>query len=123
MLKHLILAASLALAACSGIPVSVVESPAPLAQTTIDDKALLTAWKSFDASLDAINLVLDVKPSLIGTPGAVRVANAIDAVSLALTSAESAAAAGSTKDYTIALANARNALTEMRMALQAMKGN
>lgn len=122
MFRHLILAAALALSACSGIPVVATQAPAPLAQTTIDDKALLTAWKSFDASLDAVNLVLDVKPSLIGTPGAVRLANAIDAVSLALTSAESAAAAGSTKDYTIALANARNSLTEMRMALQALKG-
>ena len=121
-MRKLIFAAMLCLSACSGIPVTMTEAPAPLAQTTVDDKALETAWKSFDAALDAVNLVLDIKPSLIGTPGARRLADAIDATSLALTSAESAAAAGSAKDYAIAIAQAKGSLSEMRMAIQALKG-
>lgn len=113
--------AALSLTACN-LPAIPVTSPAPLAQTTIDDRALVTAWKAFDASLDAINLALDAKPSLIGTPGAVRLANAIDAATAALTAAESAAAAGSATDYAVALAKAKDAYAEMRLALLAMKG-
>ena len=122
MLKTFLIGALLALSACAGIPVSVQNSPAPLAQTKIDDRALETAWKGFDAALDGVNLVLDLKPSLIGTPGARRLADAIDATSLALTAAESAAAAGETTDYAVALAKAKQSFVEMRQAIQALKG-
>lgn len=124
-MKKLILIAGLMLSACTSQLESVLDpasAPAPLAKTTIDDRALQAAWKSFDVSLDAINLAMDLKPSLIGTPGAKRLANAIDAVSAALTAAEHAVAAGSTTNYITAMANVRNALTEMRLALTAMKG-
>jgi hypothetical protein len=122
-MKKLILAALLSLTACTGQLASVLDPPsAPLARTVIDDRALETAWKGLDASLDAINLVLDLKPSLIGTPAAHRVADAIDAVTLALTAAESAAAAGEATDYATALAKSKAAFVEMRSALQAMKG-
>lgn len=122
MMKKLLTAiAVLSLAACQ-LPAIPTQAPAPLAQTTIDDKALDVAWKSLDAALDGINLALDLKPALIGTPGAKRVANAIDAVTAALTAAEHAAAAGSTTDYVTALAQAKSAYAELRLALQALKG-
>ena len=113
--------AALSLAACQ-LPAVSTQAPAPLAQTTIDDKALDVAWKSLDAALDGINLALDLKPSLIGTPAAKRVADGIDAVTAALTAAEHAAAAGSTTDYAKALAEAKSAYAELRLALQALKG-
>lgn len=118
-----ILAAATALSACSTpFVIGPQAAPAPLAATTIDDRALMAAWRTFDAALDAINLYMDAKPSAIGTPGAVRLANAVDAVSAALTAAESAAAAGSATDYATAIAKAKDALTEMRAAIAALKG-
>lgn len=121
-MKSLILVLSLALAACSGVPMSVTQAPAPLAATAIDDRALQTAWKSFDVALDAINLYLDAKPSVIGTPGAKRLADGIDALTAALTAAESAAAAGSTTSYAVALVNVKDAAASLRVAMLALKG-
>lgn len=123
-MKKLIPLVALLLSACSTPFVfGPSQAPAPLAATTIDDRALMTAWKTFDAALDAINLYMDAKPSIIGTPGAIRLANAVDAVSAALTAAESAAAAGSSTDYATAIAQGKNALTEMRQAISALKGS
>lgn len=126
-MKKLIMVSMLALSACTGplgsiLTTPTAQAPAPLAKTTVDDSALLTAWKSFDAMLDAVNLYIDAKPAIIGTPGAKRLADAIDAVSAALSAAESAAAAGSTTDYLTALAHAKQALAETRMAIAALKG-
>jgi hypothetical protein len=125
-MKRLIaILAALSLSACQlpdirigdgGLP--SVSSPAPLANTAIDDTALMTAWKSFDIALDAINLLIDAKMIVIGSPKAVKVADGIDRVTQFLTAAESAAAAGSTKDYGVALANAKGAITELRAALK-----
>jgi hypothetical protein len=123
MKKFLAPFVALALVACAGIPVVSTQAPAPLAQTKIDDTGLEVAWKALDTALDGINLALDLKPALIGTPGANRVADAIDAATAALSAAEAAAAAGSTTSYATAMAKAKEALTEMRVALQSLKGN
>lgn len=120
MKRILPLIAALSLTACQlpafslGTPVS----PAPLAQTVVDDKALQAAWQSFDLALDGINLLIDqgyIKPH---TPKALAVANGIDKVTRFLTAAESAAAAGSTKDYGVALAEAKGAIVQLRAALK-----
>lgn len=118
----LIIAATASLSACQTPFVIGPQAPAPLAGTTVDDVALRDIWKSFDLALDAINLYMDAKPSVIGTPGAVRLANAIDAVTLALTAAEKAAAAGSNTDYVEAIAQARAAFADMKAAITVLKG-
>lgn len=125
-MKRLIpILAALSLSACSlpdihigsgGLP--SVSSPAPLAQTVIDDKALDAAWKSFDVALDAINLAIDAGAIKPGTPKAIAVADAIDKVTAILTAAEKAAAAGSSADYVTALINARGAFLDLRAALK-----
>lgn len=121
MKRHLIYGLMLLTAACQlpsfsmGTPLA---SPAPLAQTTIDDTALSTAWKSFDVALDAINIAIDAHLIVVGSPKANAIADAIDKVTKFLTAAESAAAAGSATDYKVALANASAAITEMRSALR-----
>lgn len=97
---------------------SVAQSPAPLAQTVIDDKALDAAWRSFDIALDAIDLLIDRKVIVPGSPKAVKIADAIDRVTALLTAAEKAAAAGSTTDYAKALVDAKGALVELRVALK-----
>ncbi len=93
-------------------------APAPLASTVVDDKALQAAWASHGLLQDALNLFLDAKPKVIGTPAAKRVADANDALTAALTAAEHAVAAGSTKDYGVAMANAKGAIVQLRAALK-----
>lgn len=119
MKRFLPLLAALSLSACTLPTLSLgTQSPAPLAHTTVDDKALDVAWKSFDLALDGIAALRDAGAIKKGTPKAISVANGIDAVSGFLTAAESAAAAGSTTDYGIALANAKSAITQLRAALK-----
>lgn len=121
MKRLVLLFAALSLSACSLIPASLFTAPAapaPLAQTVIDDKALSAAWKSFDVALDAINLLIDHKVITPGTPKARAIADGIDKVTGFLTAAEIAAAAGSTTDYKVALANAGAALIQLRSTLK-----
>ena len=127
MKRFLPLLAALSLTACQLPDISIgsgmiPQAPAPLAKVTFDDSALSTAWKSHDALQDAINLYLDVKPKVIGTPAAKRMADANDAITAALTAAESAAAAGSTTDYLKALAQAKDAINQVRAAFSLLKG-
>jgi hypothetical protein len=110
------LAALAALPGCTTLPGSLASgtSPAPLAQTTIDDRALDTTWKSFDLALDSINLLGDAGKIVPGTPKGIAVATAIRKVTAALVGAESFAAAGSSADYTIALREATAGFNELR---------
>jgi hypothetical protein len=125
--KHMLLAAlaAVSLSACTpGVTTGSVPVPAVLATKSVDETALRAAWGSFDVALDAINLWMDAKPSVVGTPKARRVADAIDAVSAALTAAQvtaDALNAGKIADvgaYTTAMANAKIALTNLRAALK-----
>lgn len=113
---------SISLAACQLPQISVGglpgQSPAPLAQTTIDDTGLEAAWKSFDVALDAINLAIDAGAIAPGSARADAIADAIDKVTGFLTAAELAAAAGSATDYKTALENAKAAFVAMRMTLK-----
>ena len=124
MKRILILLGALTLTACQLPDISIGsglgQSPAPLAQTVVDDKALSLAWSSFDVALDGINMLADTGYLKPGTPKAIKVADGIDKVTAFLTAAESAAAAGSAKDYNVALANAKGAIVQLRAAL---KGN
>lgn len=114
----LIAGAALALAACNLPAFSPTQAPAPLAQTTIDDAGLSAAWKSFDAALDAINLLIDAGVLKPGTPKAIGIADGIDKVTVALNTAERAAAAGSTTSYKTALLEAKQALDGIRALLR-----
>lgn len=114
----MILGATLALAACNLPAFNPAQPPAPLAQTTIDDAGLSAAWKSFDAALDAIDLLVDANVLKPGTPRAVGIADGIDKVKVALQTAERAAAAGSATDYRTALAEAKAALDGIRTLLR-----
>ncbi len=122
MNRALILLGALSLTACQlpAISIGSPTAPAPLAQTVVDDKALQLAWASFDVALDGINILIDAKVIKPGTPKAIAVADGIDKVTGFLTAAESAAAAGSARDYGAALANVRGAIAQLRAAL---KGN
>lgn len=117
MLKTLFAGAlALALSACTGLPGFALgpAAPAPLAQTTIDDRGLETAWKAFDLALDAINTLGDLGYIVPGTPRGKAIASAIRKVNTALAAAERFAAAGSSPDYATALREAANGIGEIR---------
>lgn len=131
MKRFLIALLAVAISACTvpnfsmGLPAT---PPAPLAQTAVDDKALETAWRSFDVALDAIDLWKAAKPSIKGTPKAIAIADGIDAVTAALTAAEGFAdAASNPVDYPTALVKYRKALADAKDAMAqlraALKGN
>lgn len=112
-------ALSASLAACGPMMAAMGgPAPAPLAQTTIDDTGLETAWKSFDLALDAINGLTDAGIITPGTPRARAIAQGIRTVNRALASAERFAAAGSATDYGVALAEAKAGIEEIRAALR-----
>jgi hypothetical protein len=124
MLKKMIMAvAALSLAACSGPLGSIGTPPAPpLAQTKIDETALRAAWGAFDVALDGINLWMDAKPSVIGTPAAAKIADGIDAVNAALTAAQVAADGLNSGAYLKAMAEAKVAISDLKAAISAAKG-
>jgi hypothetical protein len=115
-----ILAPLIALSLCSCGPMLTAmggPAPAPLTRTTIDDTALMTAWRAFDVALDAINIMTDRGLIVPGTPKARRIATAIRTVNRALATAERFAAAGSATDYGTALREATAGMNEIRSAL------
>lgn len=123
--KFFVAFTALLLTACTGPLGSLLtmpSTPAPLAQTNIDETALRAAWSAFDTALDALNLWMDAKPSVIGTPGARRIADAVDAVSAALTAAQIAADAANNGEYLAAMAKAKVAISDLRAAISAAKG-
>ena len=118
---------ALALCACSALPSGLTTSPAPLNNTVIDDVGLKTAWQTFDAALDAINLAMDACSHLStprcevfkpGTAKARNLADGIIKVKVALQAAEHAAAALSVTDYKAAMAEANNALADIKLLIK-----
>jgi len=113
-----LLAASLALQGCAGLLGAIAgPAPAPLTRTTIDDRALETAWRSFDVALDAITLLTDRGIIVPGSPQGRSIATAIRAVNRALATAERFAAAESATDYATALREATEGMNTIRQAL------
>lgn len=110
--------AALALCACAGMSAFVPAAPAPLAATTIDDTGLETAWRAFDVSLDAINLLGDMGVIVPGSPRGRAVAGAIRTVNRSLAAAERFAAAGSQTDYVLAMRDATAGMETLRAALK-----
>jgi len=109
--------AALSLSGCTSLGQLMTGPPAPLAQTTIDDRALEAAWRGFDVALDAIALLTDNGQIVPGTPRARSIATAIRSVNTALASAERFAAAGSATDYATALREAMAGMNTIRTAL------
>lgn len=116
-MRKILIAAALvfSMPGCAGF--NPLAAPAPLAQTAIDDKALETSWKAFDAALDAITILVDRNILKPGSPQAKTVANAIRKVNTALATAERFAAAGSSTSYVTAINEALAGIAEIRKAL------
>jgi hypothetical protein len=98
-----------------------VESPAPLANTTIDDTSLELAWKGFDAAVDAITLARTAGAIKAGSPFANQLADGMEKVLAAFQATEHAAAGLSTKSYPQALAELKAALADFKITLKGGK--
>jgi hypothetical protein len=94
----------------------------PTATTTIDDAAVEFAWDALDAAAYAADTALVLKPSLRGTPAAIRLADALEGASTWLTIASQAQRASQAENYRVALSQAGAAVANAKTALAALKG-
>lgn len=116
----IVVAGCLGLMACTAtgtVPNIPATSPAPLARTTIDKQAVVTAYKAFDAVLDTINLLRKAGVIKDGSAQALTIAGAVDRTNLALQAANRAIDAGEASSYSAALASANAGLDNLRSAL------
>jgi hypothetical protein len=97
-----------------------VEAPAPLAETTIDEKAILVALESADTIATSVDVLIGLKVIVPGTPRALAIKSALIRMRSALTAASAARRAGNAKSYSDLLTNAAIAA---RDAAKAIKGD
>lgn len=124
MTRILTLLACLLLAACGPATLAHIADgfapppPAPLAATTIDEKALTVAYTAYDGVLSLVGQRV-YEGKLKGAQAA-KVRAALGTAWTALNAASAAQKAGSATSYAAALANANTAIAETRKLL---KGN
>lgn len=123
MRKILILTA-LALSACNTMPAAVLDATlpppseiSPLAQTQIDDRAVVAAFAALDLAATAADTMLAIKPSFAGTPAAIRLADGLVGAKTWLNIASKAQRAGQATSYTAALEQAAAALAGAQSAM------
>lgn len=104
----------------TAIDASGAEAPAPLADTSIDEKAILVALESADTIATSVDVLIDLKVIVPGTPRALAVKSALIRMRSALTAASAARRAGNAKSYADLLTNAAIAA---RDAAKAIKGD
>lgn len=117
-MKKIFLALALASASCTTpIPLN---SPAPLAHTTIDERGFIIALQTFDTTLTAVDRLVAAGVIKPGTPIAVRLADTIREAKLAFQTAGAALNAGNTTSYFTALTQAQAAIATINVLV---KGN
>ena len=117
-MRKLILAAALALSACTAT--TGIQSPAPLAQTHVDEQTLTAAYASFDVLLTAVDQLRDLGILVPGSAKALKVKDLIEQAQDGLNTARAVRAGLSTKDPNVALASATDAFRQITALL---KGN
>lgn len=110
-MKKIFIALSLALTSCS--TVSALGSPAPLAQTTVDEKTLVVALQTFDTTLTAIDQLVAAGVIKPGSPQALAIANYIDTAKKAYQAAAAAQRVGNASSYAAALLQVQNAIAQI----------
>jgi hypothetical protein len=112
-------ALSLSIAACA--PGAGIKSPAPLAQTTADEKALIVAVDTFDVLLTAIDGLRDSGVLVPGSPRALRVQSLIRTAQAGFNTARGVQRGLSTENPVAALASASSAIAEISAILKGAK--
>ena len=118
-MRKLMLAAALALSlpACTTFP---TVPPAPLSQTTVDEKSLIAALNAFDVLLTAIDGLRDAGVLVPGSPKALKVKALIQVAQDGLNTAKAVRDGLSTEDPALALDSATSAFRQITALL---KGN
>lgn len=117
-MKRIILAAALALSlpGCAG---NVgLNSPAPLEQTTADEKTLLFAAAGAEFALTAVDQAVLLGKLPFGSPIALRAKGLIEDIQTALNAAAAARKALSTSNYLAAIADGQKAMAELNSLLK-----
>jgi hypothetical protein len=94
----------------------------PLAQTRIDDRAVVAAFKALGLAATAADTVLALKPSFAGTPAAVRLADGMVLARTWLNIASKAQRAQQADSYVSAMKQAVAALSDAQAAMADLKG-
>jgi hypothetical protein len=110
----------LALSACA-VPTTgsgvLTTSPAPLASNVAVRQGLVTTWQAYQVAIQATQLLIKVGVIKPGSADALYIAGLNDRIHLGLNAANAAVDAGSEKDYSAALSDAQQALTQLQAAL------
>lgn len=93
------------------------QSPAPLSNTVIDDRAVRYAFQALDAAASLADAALDAKLIIPGSAKALAIADGLDKTRHWLNAASAAQKAGSVTSYNTAFANATAAMAEVNKAL------
>lgn len=91
---------------------------APLANTAVDEKALIVALQTFDTVLTAVDRLVEAKVIVPGSPRAVQIADAIAKAKTAYQAASAAQRAGSATSYLAALNDAQRAVAEINLLVK-----
>lgn len=113
-----ILMPALLLTGCVGAMPNIAQPslPAPLAATTVDDRAVAVAFQSFDTLLAAVDILIDVGAIVPGTPRALAIADGLSTARDLLNRASLLQRAGS-GDPAALFTAAAAALSRVRTAL------
>lgn len=117
MKKIMIALAALSLTSCALVD-KIVSSPAPLAQTAIDEKGLIIALQTFDTVLSAVDRLIAAGVIKPGTPRAIQIADAIQTAKRAYQAASAAQRVGNSAAYSTAIANASAAIGHINLLIK-----
>lgn len=110
-MKKIFIALLLATASCQ--TPSILQAPAPLAASTIDEKSFIVALQAFDTALTAVDRLIAAGVITPGSPRAHSIADAVHAGKLAFQAASAAQRAGNTTSYFTAIEQARVAVSRI----------
>lgn len=111
--------ALMAMPACTAtLPDLSTAPPAPLERTTIDEKALSTAWAGLGFVAEAVDQLTTLGVIVKGTPRGNAVKDALLKAEAALDAATAAKDALSASSYATAMADAKTAFDELTRLLK-----
>jgi hypothetical protein len=117
MKKILVALSALSLVACAP-GTSILSAPAPLAQTAMDEKALIVALQTFDVVLTAVDRLVAAGVIKPGSPRAIQIADAIRTARLACQAAVAAHHAGNSTSYFTAISQAQTAIGQINLLIK-----
>lgn len=118
-IRFALAAVALSMSACTGtLPDLSTAPPAPLEQTTIDEKALSTAWAGLGFVAEAVDQLTTLGVIQKGTARGNAVKAALLKAEAALDAATAAKDALSASSYAAAMADAKTAFDELTRLLK-----